>query len=237
MKINSVDKTNFGSKANPVAPFIIRTKRGRLTVAEISQKDLRRDGFIQKLTRFFCKNFASLTKDPNWQVFKRGYGADYDIALLDLIRYYSARIKSKDENMTLLIAKDKRNKIQGACLSYGYDRIPNQKNRVCYIDSIAVNSSYRGYDVGRLLLEKTLDSARNKFTDAFLSGDRCAFGFYNKLGFKPLNKKDKAQDTVIDYISKRRSDYPKYVDFFNLPLKEDEERWYRIASKEIESEK
>ena len=234
MKIDSIQSTNFKSKAYPVAPFVIKTRRGKLTVAEASNRDLKKDCFFLKLTRFFAKNFASLTNDPNWQVFKNGYGANYDEAIRELVRYYSAKIKAKDENLTLLLAKDKRNKIQGACLSYGYDRMPNANDKACYIDSIAVNPAYRGFNVGTVLMEKTLDSAKNNFTDAFLTGDKQASGFYANLGFQALDREDEAQRVIIDYISKRRFDYPKYIDFFNLPLKYDAKRWYEITSKELE---
>ena len=234
MKINRIEITGFKSKAYPVAPFVIRTKRGRLNVAEASSRDIRRDGFFLNLARFFARNFASLTKDPNWEIFRRGCGANYDDAMRELVRYYHAKIKAKDSDMTLLLAKDKRNKIQGACLSYGYDRIPDVKDRVCYIDSIAVNPAYRGFNIGQTMMEKTLNSAGNNFSDAFLSGDKMASGFYTKLGFQPLDKEDESQRVIIDYISRRRSDYPEYIDFFNIPLNERAERWYNVVSKDIE---
>ena len=128
--------------------------------------------------------------------------------------------------MTLLLVKDKRNKIQGACLSYGYDRIPNTKGLVCYIDSIAINPVFRGLKIGKMLIEKTLESAQNSFTDAFLTGDRSAYGFYKKLGFEPLSDSIKGQKEVIDFLSKRRNDYPKYIEFFTKPLQNSEKRWY-----------
>ena len=233
MKIGTVSQINFKSKANPISPFIIKTKRGRLNVAEITQRDIKREGFFENLTKFFCKNFASSTEDPTWKIFTRHNSLNYGTDIQHLIRYYSSKVKYGDENMTLLIAKDKRNKIQGACLSYGYDKIPNAKENVCYIDSIAINPAYRGFKLGKIMIEKTLDSAKNKFTDVFLTGDRVASGFYERLGFKPLDKNDEAQKTVIDYISRRRSDYPNYIELYTKPLREYSERWYNECAKEI----
>ena len=224
----------FTSSANPVKPFVIRTKRGKLNVAEVTTRDLKREGFMQALTKFFCKNFASLTKDPAWKVFRTGTAFQYEQALNDFINYYGVKIRKREDDMTLLIAKDKRNKIQGACLSYGYTKIPNLNNTVCYVDSIAVNPTYRGFNIGKVMLEKTLDSAKHQFTDAFLAGDRCAYGFYKKLGFEPLKEEFEHQKKVIDYLSKRRSDYPKYIEFLTKPLQENSPRWFNEIKGELD---
>ena len=128
--------------------------------------------------------------------------------------------------MTLLLVKDKRNKIQGACLSYGYDKIPNTKDTVCYIDSIAVSRAYRGFNIGKILIEKTMESAKNKFTDIFLAGEKQAHGFYKNLGFKSLSAETEEEKKIMDYISKRRSDYPEYVELFTKSLNESEKPWY-----------
>ena len=135
MNISINTQLSFQSKANPVMPFIIKTKRGRLNVAEVTQRELSRGGFLENLTKFFCKNFASSTNDPAWKIFTKHNNLNYGEDILHFIRYYTSKIKYGDENMTLLLAKDKRNKIQGACLSYGYDKFPDAKDKACYIDS------------------------------------------------------------------------------------------------------
>ena len=67
MRIQRVqDNTKFQSKNNPIKPFVMNTKYGRLYVAEISQKELKDEKFLRNLVRFFIKNFASSTKDPYW---------------------------------------------------------------------------------------------------------------------------------------------------------------------------
>ena len=224
IRINSY--TNFKSKAYPVKSFIIKTKHGRLNVSEVTLKDIKREGFFTNLAKFFCKNFSSVTKDPNWDVIKYKKAGYYDEAIKEHAKYYSAKIKRNNEDMTLLLVKDKRNKIQGACLSYGYDKIPNTKDTVCYIDSIAVSRAYRGFNIGKILIEKTMESAKNKFTDIFLAGEKQAHGFYKNLGFKSLSAETEEEKKIMDYISKRRSDYPKYVELFTKSLKESERPWY-----------
>ena len=75
-------------------------------------------------------------------------------------------------------------------------------------------------------MEKTLESAQNSFTDAFLIGDISAVEFYKKQGFIPLNEKAENQKKIIDYLSRRRTDYPKYVDFLTKDLHNSKEHWY-----------
>ena len=226
MKIYSNNNVNFKSRAYPIQSFVIKTKHGRLRIAEVSQKDLKRENFFSNLAKFFCKNFASLTKDPSWSLFNKPKSIAYEQSLKEFTDYYNAKIKHSGDNMTLLLVKDKRNKIQGACLSYGYDRIPGAGDLVCYIDSIAVNPAYRGFNVGKILIEKTLESAKKKFTDAFLTGDKEARTFYEKLGFKHLDINIESEKNIINYISRRRTDYPKYIDIFNKPLQKSKERWF-----------
>jgi len=233
MNISINTQLNFQSKANPIFPFVMKTKHGRLNIAEATQKDIRRDGFVDKLTKMFCKNFATSTNDPAWKVFLKHNTYNYGDDIKNFIKYYSSKVKSNDENMTLLLAKDKRNKIQGACLAYGYDRIPGAKDTTLYIDSIAINPAYRGFSVGRKMMEKVMESAKEKFTDVFLAGDKFVSGFYERMGFKPLDPKDEAQKSIIDYILKCRSDYPHYIDLYTKPLREHSDRWYSECAKEL----
>ena len=229
MDIRISNITNFQSKAHPVKPFMIRTKNGRLKVCEVTQKDLKRKGFFEKLAKFFCKNFAASTKDPLWRVFKNPKSIDYERVLNDNAKYYEARLRRNDKNMTLLLVKNKRNKIQGACLSYGYDRIQGVEDKVCYI---AVTPAYRGSKIGKILVEKTLESAQNKFSDVFITADREACGFYEKLGLTPLKPEDEDRRAIIDFMSKTRVDYPKYTELYTKALQEAKERWYKgIADK------
>ena len=85
-------------------------------------------------------------------------------------------------------------------------------------------------------MEGVLNSAKNTFTDAFLTGEILAKGFYEKLGFKTLSDSDYSQKTVADYIARQRYDYPKYIEFFTKPLQEDKPRWFVKSAEEIDKE-
>ena len=143
-------------------------------------------------------------------------------------------LKNDDGNMTLLLAKDKYNKIQGACLSYGYNLTDNCQKYTLYIDSICVNKPFRGFKLGNIMLNKTLKaSEKSKFTDVFLTGEKKAAGFYTKNGFAELNPTDKNQKKVINLIAEDRSDYPQYIQLFSKPLKTEQPRWYDKTAQEI----
>lgn len=237
MELSINPNQSFKSRAYPIKSFVVSTPNGKLTISEAGRRDFRKRKFTEKLAKMLCRNYASLTNDPSWLKFNNPAFSD---ECNRYIRRYSRdlqkRIKMNDENTTLLLVKDKKNKLQGACFAYGFNDVPGAQDNVCYIEALAVNKPYRGFNIGRILVEKVLDSAKNRFTDTFLAGELLAKGFYKKLGFKPLSENNYDQKTVIDYISRQRCDYPKYVDFLTKPLQEDKPRWYENSAKEIDKE-
>ena len=232
MEINY--QQNFTSKLNPIKPFSVNTKQGRVYIKEISQKEIKKSGFIRNLTVMFSKNFASLTNDPGWLIINNPNEKEKAAYIIkDFIKYAKSKLLKPDENLTLLAVFDKNKKLQGACMSFGLDDAPGCKKSTCYIESIGINKKYRGEGLGKILINKTLSSAKKSFTDVFLTGENLALGFYEKLGFKHLDPKDKVQKTVIDFIAQDRDDYPKYVSFLTKPLQPDKQRWYVNAAKKI----
>lgn len=225
MQVNSV--VPFTSRANPIKPFVMSTPRGLLYFEEPSMKTIRSFGYIKRLTRFFCKNFASLTNAPFWKPFgDEKLSKEYKKYFKANIKYFKNLLLRQDDDITLLVATDKKKNIQGAILSFGFEDVPNCKNSVYYIEDLAVNPEYRENGIGRVLINKTLDSVKYKFADVFLTGEVLAEGFYKRLGFNHLNPADKSQRALIAYIAKIRTDYPTYVHFLTKPLQEDKPRWF-----------
>ncbi len=239
----NIQSTNFNSpqftsKLNPIPPSIIKTESGKLTLKEAKPSEIENPKFLAKLSEFFSKNFASNTDDPSWLEFSRMKSKDKKNFINAFIGYLQDIFKQDDGNMTLLVAKDKRNKIQGACLSYGYDIVDDAKNYTLYVDSIAVNKNFRRVNLGKKMLQKTMDANKknSNFTDVFLVGEKRAYGFYKKLGFSKLNTSDYEQNKVASFIAIDRADYPKYTDFLTLPLKPEQPRWYSKVAKLIKDE-
>ncbi len=225
----------FTSRLNPIKPLTIKTKWGKLMLSEATKNEYTQRGFAEKLSRFFSKNFASNTDDPCWLIYNDKSKKHIKNSM---IKTFANDIKSifknDDGNMTLLLAKDKHNKIQGACLSFGYNLTDSSNKYTLYIDSICVNNPFRGFKLGKIMLNKTLKAnEKSNFTDAFLTGEKKAAGFYTKNGFSELNPTDKNQKKVIDLIAEDRIDYPEYIQLFSKPLKPEQPRWYDKASLEI----
>ena len=235
MQIRNNTQVTFGSRYNPIKPFVIKTKRGRLWFAEATEKELVNEKFLEKLTKFFCKNFASSTNDPGLRVFTQVGSNNYNNAIENSKKYYIDKLRKNNENLTLFLAKDKNNKIQGACFAYNFDELPELMDSVYYIDSIAVSPQFRKLKLGRLLLDKTIESLSQQVSDIFLAGDKLASGFYKALGFRSLNGDNPAEKTIIDYIARRRADYPAYTDLFTKNIKTTEESWWVEWAKKINS--
>jgi ribosomal protein S18 acetylase RimI-like enzyme len=234
MDISANSNLSFTSKLSPIKPFTINTKNGRLFVSEATKKDVSSPNFYKDLSKFFCQNFASNSNDPSWLVYNDPAHKEIHYAILDLFsRSIKTKLRENDNSLTILIAKDSRNKIQGACLSHGFDEVPASQETTCYIRDLAVNQKFRGFGVGKILLDKTLQSAQKTFTDVFLTGATLAEGFYKKLGFTHLNPENKHQRWVIKFLAQDRDDFPEYVKFLTKPLQNDKNRWYEASGKEI----
>lgn len=235
MQVDINSCQNFTSLNNPIKPFIVKTKRGKVFVRELGANDLRKKGVIEKLTKLFIKNFASSTNDPGWFIFNNPNEAEKCSKIFNnFLDSMKGRLLNPNGNLTLLAVFDKNKRLQGACMSFGFDEVPTGKKSVCCIESLAVNKLYRGEGLGKVLVNKTLSSAKKTFTDVFLVGENLAEGFYKKLGFKHLDSNDKAQKTVINFIAQDRWDYPDYVSFLTKPLQESKPRWYINTAYEIE---
>lgn len=236
MQINFNSQQNFTSINNPIKPFVVNTSKGRLYVRELSADEIRKKGFIERLTKLFVKNFASLTNDPAWLMYNDpSKKCICDRMFADFVRCMKERLLNPNGNLTMLAAFDRNNRLQGACMSFGFDEAPACQKSVCYIENLAVNKRYRGEGLGKIFVNKTLEAVQRTFTDVFLIGELLAEGFYKKLGFVRLDANDKAQKTVIDFIAQDRYDYPKYVSFLTKPLQENKPRWYINTAKEIEN--
>lgn len=229
---NSYSQQNFTSKLYPVKPFKVKTNAGKLFVKEVTQKEINQKGFINNLAKIFAKNIASNTEDPSWKIVLSSK-KEGKLALENFENYLRKRLNINDDTLTLLVAYDKNKKMQGACLSFGFDDMPICEKSVCYIELLGINKKYRGTGVGKLIVEKTMESAKNIFTDVYLAGENLALGFYKKLGFKKLNPADKAQKAVIDFISIDREDYPEFISLLTKPLQPNKPRWYTVAAREL----
>ena len=157
---------NFTSKLSPIKPFSVNTKHGRVYIRELSQNELKKKGFIKNLTVMFAKNFASFTNNPEWLIINNPNEKEKAIYVIkNFTKYVKNKFLKPDDNLTLLAVFDKHKKLQGACMSFGFDEAPGCRKSTCYIESIGINKKYRGEGLGKILINKTISSAKKNFTD------------------------------------------------------------------------
>lgn len=229
MKVNKIHSpNNFQSKNNPIKPFVINTKVGRLFVSETPIEEFKDRKFLRKILRFFIENFASSTKDPYWLRFKdtsnRGRMIDF------YEDYMRPTINKDDGNMSLLVARDKTGKLCGACWSHSYRQIPEAQETTCYIEALAVDKKYRGCRLGERLLNVTLNANKKTFTDVFLRGEMYAVGFYKRMGFDVMSESIPAQQPVMKILAEMGEGYPDYIKFFTKALQPSKPRWFDAIS-------
>ena len=233
MKIQNYNNNQlyFTSRLNPVNPFQIDTKLGRLNFSEIKSKDLPKGNLLDEIADFFCTNFASFTNDPYWLAYRSKKNKDY--IRNGYVSYLKPKIKYDDGNLTMLTGRDENGKLRAACLSYGFDEVPHANYTTCYIDSLAVDKKFRGFGLGKTMLEKTIDINKNTFTDVFLKGEKKAAGFYEKMGFEKMSPQNPSQRLVVDVIAARGDGdgYPDYVHFFTKHIQPDKPLWYEVINK------
>lgn len=232
VSINTNNNLNFGSINNPVKPFKVATKYGTLAVSEVDySKDLT-PKFIRKLTRFFLYNFSDKTNDGVRLQYRYGTPEEKSEYLEMFVKLYTRIFNDEtlQPDLTLLVAKDKKGRIQGACLTHANLEIPDSYNTTLYVNSIATNEKYRGNDLAKLMLEKSLDANKTTFTDVYLTSANASNPFYEKLGFVKLNPNNFYEKVILSYVEQTRRDYPEFVTPYHKPLQPNRPRWYRMCA-------
>lgn len=206
MKINNVSKSDnkllkFGSRNNPIAPFVIQTLKGPLFVSEIKQKD------IPQTVNF---ELDCLTKSVKaWMPYQKDddYYKEFFLGFLSKILNHCKR--RKDGNSTILIAKDTDNQVKSLFVMQSLDTsiLKNIRDpKTGYIDSCFVSEEYRSQGIGKILVDKLIETCKGTFSDIYLAADNAAVNFYKKTGFAPLDTTNPEIMKVSDYILNSRSD-------------------------------
>lgn len=220
MIINNYSNLNFTSLRNPIKPFDVKTSNGVLHFSEINYKHLPKNSFYKKLGMFFLENFANTSSHPFWAKCRK---PTLDEAVYnDYIKGMAKRYKSSINNpyTTIMLAKDKSKNIVAAIFARPLRETSKIKDsETLYVDSIAVNPEYRGANVGAELLNRVINSSKERFTDVFLEAYKESQPFYEKLGFRALNPYGKESERfLIEELAKERKDYPQFAEFMTKKL-------------------
>lgn len=228
MQVNNKNTVTFSSYYNPIKSFKVRTSSGILHFSEVNYQHPPKNTFYKNLAEFFLDNFANTSSHPFWEKCRKPLTdrSVYD----DYVNYNIATYKKaiKNKNTTILLAKDSSKNIVAAVFAKILRESPTVRDfKTLYIDSIAVSPKYRGNNVGESILNKVLESSKNRFTDVFLVSYKESVPFYKKLGFESLSFSNPKHKFVILEMAKERIDYPEYADFMYKSLNNSEViPWY-----------
>ena len=225
---NDSYRCNFTSRANPIAPLLVDTKIGKIKIYEIDYDKDVTPKFMRKITHFFCKNFSLDTPDPFWQKYKTFNPIKKFKMFKTFFNYYANKIlkSERPEHVTILVAKDEKNKLHGVCLAYACDEIPGAINSALYLDSIATSKKYRGKGLAKIMMQEIHKANAKSFGDSFLTAAIESKEFYEKLGYQLFNTENFEQSKVLEFIAQNRTDYPKYMEPYNLPLNKNSGKWF-----------
>lgn len=220
VSVKNYSTINFKSRNNPVTPFVINTQKGNLFVKEFREADAKSQKQSEKLAKFFVDGFISNTKDPWFLSLKDQNNKNkYKDAIKHFGEYYSSMFKKDDGNLTILVARDYKNKLCGAVVTNTLNEAGVVDSQTCYVDSIAVDPVYQKQGIGKLLMEKAISCSKDIYTDSFLASDNMAVAFQERNGYKALDYTNPSERKIIDKINAIRGDYPEYVTFMHKTLK------------------
>ncbi|MBP3846596.1 GNAT family N-acetyltransferase [bacterium] len=229
MQINS-DKNYiyFSSLRCPIKPFRIKTSKGYLYCSEIDYNKDYPDKFYKKIGKFYLDIFANTSSHPFWKKCRKPNlnREVYDDYINSSIESYKQYFQNPDT--TVLLVHNNKKQLVGALYSRSLELSKTlTDNDTLYIDSLAIKQEYRGNDVGKKILNKILNTSKERFAEVFLVAYKESVRFYEKLHFSKMSKNESSQTFAISELAKERIDYPDYVDFMQINLKEQSsDRWY-----------
>jgi len=209
MNIHRLSKTNnqfaFKSKNCPVLPFSIETDMGALHIEEIQDSELRpAASFLYTSGIKTFDNFAKQAEKFNPQQIA---------SFLDSTENFYRNIFNQPEgNSTILVGKDNKNKIHalfslGNLDAYKAHNVNISDTKTGHIDTCLIDSEYRGKGVGTTILKKLISTIDSQYTDLYLeANNRKAVKFYQREGFKELDKSNPQIKRIIGIVKRLRTD-------------------------------
>ncbi len=180
MNINFSNTQSFGSIKNPVKPFEIDTPQGKLYVSEVTKNT-----YNYKNTAKYISNFATnnISKSKIFAFISNAF-----------IKSSAPEILSNNDDATLLVARDKDNKICGSLFAYADEK----SKKMLEIYDVAVDKKYRGNNVSTKMFNAI---SKDDYDELFLQAKNSAVPVYKKWGFEEFKPKDKKEEIVLKLVS------------------------------------
>lgn len=181
---NINNNCSFGSKNCPIKPFSLQTKEGQLFVEEIAKKD------INKASNFVFD--CTVTSIPPYKDGHDWNFLDKLFSIINFSEHYHRILRQKDNNSTILIAKDAKSKIIAFFSIENFKKIYDKNDElkdinVGFISDCLVDEKYRNEGLGSILLNKLIKTVEGYYSDVLLNANNVAISFYKRNGFKPLD--------------------------------------------------
>ena len=230
-KINN--SISYTSRNCPIKPFQIRTNKGVLYCREVDYNKNygNRNRFFNKIGTFFLDIFANTSAHPFWKKCRKPTleKSVYENYIKENAQEYSRMIKSPDT--TFILCKNRWGILKAAIYTRAFSIAEFKEPNTLYIDSLAVDKSYRGNHIGKKLLNKVINSSKGRFDDVFLVAYKESAPFYKKLGFTNTEASISKSKTM-KRLAKERIDYPDYAEFLEKSISDNStEKWYQRADK------
>lgn len=197
---------SFKSRNCPIKPFTIETATGKILFAEeMTPEDLSRTAKF---------HFNTIVEDVQaWKAVKNSSKKQKAYYLKYLENAFACCYCKGDGNSTILIAKDSKGRIKGLTDLQYYDEIDFIKNngfldlKTGYIQNCFIAPEYRNQGIGGKLIDKTLETVQDHFTDVLLiSENQNSTRFYERKGFTIMDTSNPVIKKLVDFIHKGRGD-------------------------------
>jgi ribosomal protein S18 acetylase RimI-like enzyme len=229
MQINSVNPNiSYTSRNCPIKPFKIKTNQGILECRELDYNKSYTNTFLGGIGQFFLDIFANTSSHPFWKKCRKPNlnKEVYNDYINSSIESYKQHFFNPDS--TVLLVKNSKKQLVGALYSRPLELSKTLTDKdTLYIDSLAIKQKYRGNSIGKKVLNKILNVSKERFGEVFLVAYKESARYYEKLRFTKMSKNEPSRAFAISELAKERIDYPDYVDFMQMSLKEQlPNRWY-----------
>lgn len=193
MKVQS-NNLSFKSRNCPIKPFTIETKHGPLYIAELAKKDQWKDAY------FTINNV--ITSIPPYKYNPHLNFIDRLCGIITTKYGKSDRLRKKDGNSTILIAKDKQGKTRGTLtlesLKPIYDiKFGKHNLGIGFVRDFFIDSKYRNQGIGAIMLDSILRTTKGQFSDVLLIANNDAVSFYKRNGFEIVDDSTYAVRKII----------------------------------------
>lgn len=179
-------KTSFTSKKFPVEPFEVVTKKGKILIRELSKDEIgpavrfsmeeaqKTFALIDNFWKDMSESKKALTAFMTRQLYKGVLESDEGTILVGTIG------EKQDIKALFLLRKPEENHLKPL-----FSKLFNNEKTGIF-EEFMVDEECRGQGLGKICVDKLFQTAKS-FSQIFLTANKLATGFYEKLGFKELN--------------------------------------------------